>query len=176
MEGEQLVKFGAFGVATLVSYHRKWDEGTHNTIREISVAAGPEIHSIQIVYDSEGNAVVGKSVVAARDTICGYYGIHSANKTSIIVKSLSFQSNKHKFGPYGKEEGTYFITPLTVDKIVGFFGVHANCLDSIGVYVKPLKVAVTVGPFGTTGGQQWDDRTYSARDITEERKENWKIH
>ncbi|XP_059646063.1 jacalin-related lectin 40-like, partial [Cornus florida] len=139
----QIVYFGAFGVAPPASFHRKWDDGTYKTVRELFIEAKSEINSIQFVYDTEGDAVVGKKY---GDGGGKPYQVKLDYPTEYLV-SIS---------------GTMGATPY-LNKLLLLldFGGHVGCVDAIGVYVKPLKVVVTVGPFGTTGGQQWDDGTYS---------------
>jgi len=56
-----------------------------------------------------------------------------------LVRSLSFESNKKTYGPFGVEQGTYFSVPMTGAKIVGFHGRCGWYLDAIGVYMKSLK-------------------------------------
>ncbi|XP_059630134.1 jacalin-related lectin 3-like [Cornus florida] len=95
-------------------------------------------------------------------SISGYIG--SYLNTHRVVTSITLQSNIRKYGPYGKEEGTRFTNPSTSSKIVGFFGRQGDVVDSIGVYIMPIPIQTiipSVGPFGTTGGQKWDDETYN---------------
>ncbi|XP_059630981.1 agglutinin-like [Cornus florida] len=80
---------------------------------------------------------------------------------SYCVKSLTIHSNARQYGPYGTEDGGRFMTPLTGVKIVGFYGRQGSYLDAIGAYIIPFQTKIPVGPFGTSGGQQWDDGTYS---------------
>lgn len=56
-----------------------------------------------------------------------------------LVRSLSFESNKKTYGPFGVDQGTCFSVPLTGAKIVGFHGRCGWYLDAIGVYLKSLK-------------------------------------
>ena len=56
----------------------------------------------------------------------------------VLVRSLMFESNKKKYGPFGIQYGTYFSIPMTGGKIVGFHGRSSWYLDSIGVYLMPL--------------------------------------
>ncbi|XP_059650298.1 jacalin-related lectin 3-like [Cornus florida] len=154
-----------------------YDDGTYNTVREVIIyLAGPEIGSIQIVYDDRGRPVWGnKHGFCGRQSyrvklnypaeylvsISGYCGCYL--NTYVVVKSLTLHNNIKQYGPYGKEEGCCFMTPLTAGKIVGFFGRVGERLDSIGVYIKPFQTTTPcVGPFGTTDGQQWDVGTYHA--------------
>lgn len=71
-------------------------------------------------------------------SVHGYYGSLNQRGT-IFVRSLTFESNKKKYGPFGFEEGTYFSFPMTGGKIVGFHGRCGWYLDAIGVYLKPLQ-------------------------------------
>ncbi|XP_059650706.1 jacalin-related lectin 3-like [Cornus florida] len=164
--------FGPFGGAG----GQHWDDGIYSTVRELIIHSTTDIISIQVVYDDiEGNSISGKKHGGDDGTpnsvkldypseyllsVPGYHGYSTAHKYH-VVKSLRIQSNMKQYGPYGEEKGTYFITPVTTGKIVGFFGRNGSLLDSIGVYIKPFQTSTLVGPFGTTSGQQWDDGTYN---------------
>jgi len=56
-----------------------------------------------------------------------------------MITSMTFNSNKQKYGPFGNEIGESFKTP-SGKKIMGFFGRSATYLDQIGVVVvdQPL--------------------------------------
>lgn len=69
-------------------------------------------------------------------SIHGHYGNLQAWGT-VLVRSLTFVSNKRTYGPYGIEQGTYFTFP-TSSKIVGFHGKCGWYLDAIGVYLEPI--------------------------------------
>lgn len=71
-------------------------------------------------------------------SIHGYYGNINPRGAN-PVRSLSLESNKKTYGPFGVEQGTYFLVPMTGAKIVGFHGRCGWYLDSIGVYLKSLK-------------------------------------
>lgn len=71
--------------------------------------------------------------------IRGHYGSF-VSFDQVFVRSLTFMSNKRKYGPYGVELGTVFSFPMTEGKIVGFHGRSGLYLDAIGVYVKPMPV------------------------------------
>lgn len=51
-----------------------------------------------------------------------------------MVKSLTFYTNKNKYGPFGDEQGTYFSSRQTDGVIVGFHGRKGYFLDCIGVH------------------------------------------
>ena len=70
-------------------------------------------------------------------SIHGHYG--SINEWGpAFVCSLTFESNKKTYGPYGIEQGTYFSFPMIGGKIVGFHGKCGWYLDAIGAYPEPL--------------------------------------
>lgn len=70
--------------------------------------------------------------------ISGHFGNYKAWPEGwVVIKSLTFHTNKAKYGPCGQEQGTPFETEEG-GKIVGFFGSSGTLLDSIGVYMlKP---------------------------------------
>lgn len=70
-------------------------------------------------------------------SVCGYYGSLSSG-SAIIIKSLIFESNLSKYGPFGFERGMYFSFPMSNGKIVGFHGRASWYLDSIGFYLQKL--------------------------------------
>lgn len=71
-------------------------------------------------------------------SVHGYYGSWTEWGV-VMVKSLTFFSNRKTFGPYGVEQGTYFSFPGTGRKIVGFHGRSGWLLDAIGIYFEPLE-------------------------------------
>eukprot|EP00252_Welwitschia_mirabilis_P017851 TRINITY_DN3974_c0_g1_i1.p1 TRINITY_DN3974_c0_g1~~TRINITY_DN3974_c0_g1_i1.p1 ORF type:complete len:108 (-),score=16.04 TRINITY_DN3974_c0_g1_i1:328-651(-) len=67
-------------------------------------------------------------------SISGYYGPLAPGKP-VVIKSLTFRTNKGTYGPYGPEKGTYFSSPETGRKILGFCGRSGWYLDAIGVHL-----------------------------------------
>eukprot|EP01018_Ginkgo_biloba_P038943 Gb_34671 [translate_table: standard] len=66
--------------------------------------------------------------------ISGHYGY--ANNY-LVIKSLKFETNQGKYGPFGKEDGTPFEC-LPMIKICGFFGrASSGYVDAIGIYAIP---------------------------------------
>ncbi|KAK4275148.1 hypothetical protein QN277_018281 [Acacia crassicarpa] len=132
----------------------RWDDGIYSTVRQLVIAYGAGIDSIKIEYDQKGCSIWsdkhGGSGGLKTDkvkldypdeyltSVHGYYGSLNQWGTT-FVRSLSFESNKKKYGPFGVEEGTYFSFPMTGGKIVGFHGRCGWYLDAIGVYLKPLQ-------------------------------------
>lgn len=57
-----------------------------------------------------------------------------------IIKSLTFHTNKGKYGPFGEEQGQAFTSNIREGKIVGFQGKEGLFVDAIGVLVIQGKV------------------------------------
>ncbi|CAN1836976.1 Jacalin-related lectin 19 [Linum perenne] len=71
--------------------------------------------------------------------IHGYYHpvVHGGHP---VIRSLTFTTNKRRFGPFGVEEGKPFTHNLEGVSVVGFSGRGGWYLDSIGVhYVESSK-------------------------------------
>ncbi|KAJ6684827.1 JACALIN-RELATED LECTIN 3 [Salix purpurea] len=131
----------------------RWSDGVYSTVRQVVICHGAAIDSIHIEYDKRGSSVwsdkhggtgclkTNKVKLDYPDeylvSISGYicclveYG-------PVLVRSLMFESNRKKYGPFGIQFGTYFSIPMTGGKIVGFHGRSSWYLDSIGVYLMPL--------------------------------------
>ncbi|THU73495.1 hypothetical protein C4D60_Mb04t23470 [Musa balbisiana] len=52
----------------------------------------------------------------------------------MVIRSLTFGSNKKTYGPYGVEDGFAFDLDAGGQRIVGFFARSAQFLNAIGVY------------------------------------------
>ncbi|KAK3199942.1 hypothetical protein Dsin_023357 [Dipteronia sinensis] len=68
--------------------------------------------------------------------ITGFYGHIDGNCCLEVVRSVSFYTNKGKYGPFGSEIGTFFNSPVSNAKVVGFHGRSGEYLDAIGVHVE----------------------------------------
>ncbi|KAK0599958.1 hypothetical protein LWI29_010192 [Acer saccharum] len=68
--------------------------------------------------------------------ITGFYGPIDGNCCFEVVRSVSFYTNKGKYGPFGSEIGTFFNSPVSNAKVVGFHGRSGEYLDAIGVHVE----------------------------------------
>ncbi|XP_022769080.1 jacalin-related lectin 3-like isoform X2 [Durio zibethinus] len=127
-----------------------WDDGIYSRVRQLLIVHGACIDSIQIEYDNKGKSIwsrkhggdggskTDKVKLDYPDefltSVHGYYG--SLNERGpILVRSLTFHSNRKTYGPYGIEQGTSF--SMTRGEIVGFHGKCGWYLDAIGVYSKP---------------------------------------
>ncbi|XP_057975800.1 jacalin-related lectin 3 [Malania oleifera] len=129
-----------------------WNDGVHSTIRQLAIAHGAGINSIMIEYDNEGSSEWsekhGGSGGYKNDTVVldypeefltsihGYYG-NTIDWESVFVRSLTFESNRRTYGPFGIDQGTHFSLPVKGGKIVGFHGRSGWNLAALGVYLKP---------------------------------------
>ncbi|KAK3411891.1 hypothetical protein EUGRSUZ_I00644 [Eucalyptus grandis] len=161
-----------------------WDDGKFSGVREIEVMYDDVIRYIMFLYDKSGERVcsamhggpTGKDkskVTWVRldfpqeylTSISGYKREDGdGNIDNAIVQSLTFYSSRGRHGPFGKETGTYFWYPSTRSKIIGFHGRCRETLHAIGVYAEPIPHLYPfeiIGPFGGSGGTEWDDGVHS---------------
>ncbi|KAH9319127.1 hypothetical protein KI387_020896 [Taxus chinensis] len=127
-----------------------WDDGVYSGIRQIVVGFGSAIDNIKLEYVRNGQSVCSarhggtggsKTETVRFDypneilmSISGHYGNIAPSKP-MAVKSLTFHTNRKKYGPFGEEKGTSFSTPSTACKILGFHGRSGWYLDAIGVHL-----------------------------------------
>ncbi|KAG8388373.1 hypothetical protein BUALT_Bualt02G0119200 [Buddleja alternifolia] len=129
----------------------KWDDGSYDGVKEITLKYGSCIDSIQVVYENNSKPVYGEkhggsggantaqiklqSPEEFLTTVSGHYSpMRSGNP---LVRSLTFKTNWRTFGPFGVEEGTPF--SLEGGRIVGLKGSSGRLLDAIGFYIAPLR-------------------------------------
>ncbi|KAF8012320.1 hypothetical protein BT93_I0457 [Corymbia citriodora subsp. variegata] len=150
-----------------------WYDGKHTDVRQIEVVSGSAIESITITYEhgrsfAHGTSGGGTTNEINLDWLSEYLtslsGYITSDLGSTVINSLTFQSNKRTYGPFGTEKGRYFSFPATGGKIIGFYGSSGTYLESIGAYLEPishLHPIKSIGPFGGQGGQPWDDGKYN---------------
>ena len=73
--------------------------------------------------------------------ISGYYG-SMILRGPTVVKSLTFYTNKKKYGPFGDEQGIPFSSGSKDGIIVGFHGRKGWFVESIGVHVLEGKLSL----------------------------------
>ncbi|URD95865.1 Jacalin, partial [Musa troglodytarum] len=77
----------------------------------------------EIILDVDGDEYL--TWISGR---CGFFG------GEMVIRSLTFGSNKKTYGPYGVEDGFAFDLDAGGQRIVGFFARSGQFLDAIGVY------------------------------------------
>lgn len=131
---------------------KPWNDGIFSGVRKIFLTNMEIICSIQIEYDRNGQSIWSvKHGGSSEGTphmikfnyphevlncVSGYYGSIAGDESTRVVKSLTFYSNRGKYGPYGEEMGTFFTSNKTDAKIVGFHGRSGSCIDAIGVHTQ----------------------------------------
>ncbi|KAK1296148.1 hypothetical protein QJS10_CPB15g02025 [Acorus calamus] len=125
-------------------------------IKQMIIKRGAEIHSIQTEYEKKGKSIWsaihggrGGEVIHRIKLdfpnewlvcITGFYGEGADGEESEVLKSLTFYTNKGKYGPLGKEIGKFFTTAGPPGKVVGLMGSSGGeYLNSIGVHVEYLN-------------------------------------
>nr|CAD1841739.1 unnamed protein product [Ananas comosus var. bracteatus] len=128
---------------------KPWDDGVYSGIKQVYILRGEFINSIQIEYDRSGQSVWSMRHGGSGETyhrikfeypheilncISGYY--NNQDDGPKVLKSLTFFSNRGKYGPFGEETGIYFTSATTEGKVVGFHGRSGSYLDAIGVHMQ----------------------------------------
>ncbi|CAN1824123.1 Pentatricopeptide repeat-containing protein At1g19720 [Linum perenne] len=134
---------------------KKWDDGLYSGVRQLLIAHGSGVDSLQFEYDNKGASIWSHKHGGTGGTktdkvkldypneyltsINGYYG-SLYDWGPVMIRSLTFETNKAKYGPYGDEQGTYFSLRTQGGKIIGFHGRGDWYLDAIGIkYQKSLQ-------------------------------------
>ncbi|XP_077223183.1 agglutinin-like [Tasmannia lanceolata] len=127
-----------------------WNHEVEGKIKHIIITHGDVIDSISFKDDGEGSTWSqkfggdgGHSTKIVLDypdeylvEISGHYGTFLWGRWETLVRSLTFQTNLCKYGPYGSQSGTHFSFPMKNGVITGFHGRAGKFLNSIGVYAK----------------------------------------
>ncbi|XP_042487596.1 protein RESTRICTED TEV MOVEMENT 1-like [Macadamia integrifolia] len=131
-----------------------WDDKGQSMLTHIFISYDSKrVHSIQTAYilDGEvqlsdrhgGDGLMFKTVEMdyPSEFLTGISGYGDNELGDCMVKSLTFETNRRKFGPFGTEKGTHFCIQMGT-KLRLFGGFHGTSnskyLYSIGVYVKPI--------------------------------------
>ncbi|XP_071728530.1 jacalin-related lectin 19-like [Rutidosis leptorrhynchoides] len=133
---------------------KKWDDGVHTGVREITIVYCSCIDAIYTTYDDHdkpfpvekhggmGGIKAAQVKLQFPDenliSVGGYYSpvVYGAGT---VIRSLTFKSNIRTFGPFGVEEGTPFNFMANRGHIVGLYGRAGWFLDSLGFYLSPPK-------------------------------------
>lgn len=153
-----------------------WDDGAYSTIRRLLIYHKQWICSLHVEYDKNGHSVWGSKRGGNEGSVSeivfdypneylisvyGYYGnIEKWGIAANVIRSLTFQTNRKTYGPFGMEEGAKFSFPIMGAKIVGFHGRCGWFVDAIGLYIQPIPKNqlknFSLGPFGGKGGHPWE--------------------
>ncbi|KAK2660531.1 hypothetical protein Ddye_007064 [Dipteronia dyeriana] len=137
---------------------KPWDDGVFLAINQVDVRVKNGILlGIQLRYQTKnGNSVDSerhgdksgdvlyriKLDISSEYLSCvmGFYGPVEGSASFEVVPSLSFYTNKGKYGPFGNEIGMFFSAPAYNGKVVGFHVRSGFYLDAIGVHVEHISV------------------------------------
>ncbi|KAD7477825.1 hypothetical protein E3N88_00961 [Mikania micrantha] len=89
---------------------------------------GDKVSEVAFDWNEEIIAISGTVAVSRGDDI-GH----------TIIASISFVTNKKRYGPYGNVRGNPFTLPWDDGSFAGFYGLCGWYIDSIGVYLKATK-------------------------------------
>ncbi|KAL0553472.1 hypothetical protein IC582_007367 [Cucumis melo] len=124
-----------------------WEEKVFSTIRAFIVYHQRCVHAIQIYYEKNGKAVWsakhGGDGGTKYEVVFDYpheylVSIHGTYNNvmeleGVVIESLTLETNKRVYGPFGIEDGTKFSIPNKRVKIIGIHGKCSSYLDSIGL-------------------------------------------
>ena len=90
-----------------------------------------EWNTIQVVLELDEHFI----------SVQGYYSdIQKWGIDATVIRSLTLETNKRTYGPFGIEDGTKFSFPFQGLKLVGFHGRSGVYLDAIGLYLRPTQM------------------------------------
>ncbi|EES18470.1 hypothetical protein BDA96_09G201500 [Sorghum bicolor] len=129
---------------------RAWDDGVYTGVKQIYIMRGAFIGSIQIEYDRSGHSIWSSrhgnsghithrvKLDFPHEVLTCVYGYYNTNREDgpRVLRSLTFITNRGKYGPFGDEFGSYFSSATTEGKVVGFHGRSGQHLDAIGVHMQ----------------------------------------
>ncbi|KAK9279108.1 hypothetical protein L1049_012783 [Liquidambar formosana] len=133
---------------------KPWDDGVFSATKQVLVHVandGGIIHALQFQYEKmDGKAFWSQkhggrggeitkriNLESASEfiaNITGFYGPIEGSGGFEAIRSISFHTNKGKYGPFGSEVGKYFASGFG-GKIVGFHGRSSVYLDAIGIHM-----------------------------------------
>ncbi|XP_038898646.1 mannose/glucose-specific lectin-like [Benincasa hispida] len=163
-----------------------WEE-SFRTMRQLVINHGMWIDSIQMEYEDENGELVWSErhggyggsqseVVMELDEhlvlVHGYYSdIYEWGISATVIRSLTLETNKRTYGPFGIEDGTKFSFPFTGQKLVGFHGRSGLYLDAIGLSIDTTQIngvrpeKFSLAERGGEGGDPWVESFRTIRQL-----------
>ncbi|XP_030967987.1 agglutinin [Quercus lobata] len=132
----------------------EWDDGVFPEILELHLFVGDSvIHAIRVLYQSRDGEPVWSPKHGGEGgdpsdpiklkvsnefliRIAGFYGPVEGNGNFKALRSITFYTNKAKYGPYGDEIGQAFTSSVAPGRVVGFHGRSNAYLDAVGVHME----------------------------------------
>ncbi|KAK7843599.1 agglutinin [Quercus suber] len=125
-----------------------WRMAFFPAICELQLHIGDSvIHAIRVLYESKDGEPVwspkhggdGDKTEVSKEflvRIAGFYRPVKGSDSFKALRSITFYTNKAKYGPYGDEIGDAFTSCVAAGKVVGFHGRSGVYLDAIGVHME----------------------------------------
>ncbi|KAL3619131.1 hypothetical protein CASFOL_036701 [Castilleja foliolosa] len=132
-----------------------WDDGVFSAVKGVHVYVDSDksvVSGVQFVYEKRDGCVVLSTLHGAigdimkkieidddSEFLIGVDGLHGCVDGEKVIKSLTFHTNKGKYGPMDDEFGEYFCSMSSMSikgKVVGFFGESKARLNAIGVHTE----------------------------------------
>ncbi|TXG52223.1 hypothetical protein EZV62_021392 [Acer yangbiense] len=179
-----------------------WSFKAKVAITEIIICNGWVVDSVSFVgidengeihyskkYGSDRGEAHKISLDWPREFLTSLSGTCHDHEGNYGIQSLCFHTNRTKYGPYGRTDGSPFNFPMEDGVIIGFYGragcSYASFVNAIGVYAKPFEdsfcdstqglfithkvndvmnteVPREAGPWGGITGKQFDDGVFSS--------------
>ncbi|EYU30374.1 hypothetical protein MIMGU_mgv1a022858mg, partial [Erythranthe guttata] len=117
---------------------REFDDGVFSEIKKVHVHECVDtnaIFAVQFMYvKKDGTTIWSPMHMAYLVGIEGFHGpVDGITGDVSVMRSITFHTNKFKYGPLGSEIGKFFTSSKGCDgKIVGVFGKSGAYLSSIG--------------------------------------------
>ncbi|KAI3460323.1 hypothetical protein Pfo_016986 [Paulownia fortunei] len=135
---------------------REWDDGVFSAVKAIHVHVRYKtalISGVQFEYEKRDGTAFSSpmhggpgpytakkvDIDGTSEFLIGVEGFYGPFEGVNVIRSLTFHTNKGKYGPMGTEIGTYFTSlgSMASDgKVVGFHGRSGAFLDAIGVHTE----------------------------------------
>ncbi|XAR61763.1 hypothetical protein NMG60_11016274 [Bertholletia excelsa] len=69
------------------------------------------------------------------------YGLHKNYTSTPLISRLAFKTTSDDYGPFGPllppDSDTTVTIPIERGRVVGFFGRAGDCIDALGIHIKP---------------------------------------
>ncbi|XP_042498809.1 inactive protein RESTRICTED TEV MOVEMENT 1-like [Macadamia integrifolia] len=152
---ETMIKVGPYGGGEV--YNTPWDEKGQRMVTQIFISYDSSwIKSIQTAYNTldgklqlsdkhggDGEIFTTIDIDYPSEFITGISGYNWYwYKNELALKSLTIETNRRKFGPFGEQVGKSFCIQMGTNRcFAGFHGrSNSSFVHSIGVYIKPTSL------------------------------------
>ncbi|KAD7477830.1 hypothetical protein E3N88_00966 [Mikania micrantha] len=169
----KFIRVGIWGKQSSGSPHNNWafelEQG--HKLHKITIDHGDDViyslmfttkcgdifHTFNKVGGWAGGQTVSEVTFEIDEEIIGIKGSIGTRGGYTIISSVSFETNKRSFGPFGATSDSHVFTiPWDKGSLVGFYGIAGSYIDGIGIYVKAHEEIMRIGTWGRSdpGGPQ----------------------